>query len=72
MPTAKAKPAKDITFIDKPNEAIPTNVPITDIGIANIIIKDGLKFLRKIIKTHIANNAPMIIFCFTSEIALLM
>ena len=72
IPTAKAKPAKEMTFIESPKEEIITNVPTTETGIANIIISVGLKFLKKIIKTQIARIPPMIMFCWTKSIALLM
>jgi hypothetical protein len=47
MPTAKAKPASEITFIDSPNPEIATKVPITETGIAAKIIRVGKKFLKK-------------------------
>ena len=63
IPTAKAKPAREITFIESPKEEIITKVPTTETGIANIIIRVGLKFLKKIIKIQIARIPPMIMFC---------
>ena len=46
-----------------------TKVPITETGIASIIIKAGRKLLKKSIRTNIANIPPITIFCLTKAIA---
>ena len=65
IPTAKANPASEITFMDKPSPAIATKVPITEIGIAIKIIKVGKKERRNRIKTNNAKDPPTQIFCLT-------
>ena len=52
-----------MTFTDKPNQEIATNVPITETGMANIIIKVGRKLLKKSISIQIAKIPPIRIFC---------
>ena len=41
----------------------PSPVPITETGIANIIINVGLKLLKKSINIHIARIPPIMMFC---------
>ena len=72
IPTTNANPANEITFTDRPNHEIATNVPIIETGIANIIINVGLKFLKKSNNTQTAKIPPIIIFCWTSLIAAFM
>ena len=69
IPTAKANPANEMTFTDRPNQEIATNVPITETGMANIIINVGRKLLKKSISIQIAKIPPIIIFCWTNLIA---
>ena len=52
-----------MTFTDRPNQEIATNVPITETGMANIIINVGRKLLKKSISIQIAKIPPIIIFC---------
>ena len=49
-----------------------TNVPITDTGIANIIMKVARKLLKKSMRIHTANIPPIMIFCWTKAIAAFM
>ena len=65
MPTAKAKPASDTTFIDLPKTAMATKEPITEIGIATDIIRVAPIDLRNRSSTNAANVPPIYIFCST-------
>ena len=58
IPTAKLIPARDTTLILRPSMNIPRKVPIADIGMAHAMIRVGLIFLRKSIRTIIANKPP--------------
>ena len=49
-----------------------TNVPITETGIANIIMKVARKLLKKSMRIHTANIPPIMIFCWTKAIAAFM
>ena len=46
IPIENAKPANDITFIERPNPAIATKVPITETGMAIKIIPVGINDLK--------------------------
>ena len=69
IPIEKAKPAKDITFIESPNPAIATKVPITETGMAINIIPVGINDLKNKIRMLIAKHPPIQIFCFTKLMA---
>ena len=58
MPTAKAIPARLITFSDRPRTAIATNEPTTDTGIAIATTAVGRHDRRKIIRMVIASTPP--------------
>ena len=69
MPIAKANPANEITFIDRPSPAIATKVPITETGIATKTMMVGTTCRKNNIKTVNAMIPPTQIFCFTRLIA---
>ena len=72
MPTEKAIPASEITLRDRPNNAIATNAPITDTGIAIVIMIVARSERRKRSKMIPANTPPTQMFCCTSRMAELM
>ena len=69
MPTAKAKPARDTTLIERPRSAMATNEPITETGIAMAMITVAPSERRNSIRTMTAKVPPIQIFCCTSSIA---
>ena len=69
MPTAKARPASEITLIESPSHAIATKVPTTETGIAQKIMIVGMTERMKANRIASAISPPIKIFCLTSEMA---
>ncbi len=69
IPTAKLKPASEITFRFRPVTAMTTNVPITEIGIATPITRVGRGLRRNSSRTRIARLPPRTRFSFTRSTA---
>ena len=59
IPTAKASPANDITFIDLPRAAIATKEPITETGMAKETTKVAAPLLKNNNRTMAANVPPI-------------
>ena len=72
MPTANAKPAREMTLIDRPSIAMATNEPMTDTGMAAEMISVARIERRKISKIIAARRPPTTMFCWTRPIAELM
>ena len=58
MPTAKARPASEITLIERPSIAMATKEPTTDTGIAMETISVAEKERRKSSRTSAASAPP--------------
>ena len=72
MPTAKARPARLMTFKLRPKSDMPKKVPMALIGIARPMIRVLLKLRKKTSRTATANPPPTTRFDFTREMALSM
>ena len=59
MPMANARPASEITFIDRPKAAIATKDPIMETGIASEMTSVAEPLRRKRSKTIAANVPPI-------------
>ena len=59
MPMAKARPARDITLIDRPRTAIATKDPTIDTGIASEITSVAEPLRRKRSRTIAAKVPPI-------------
>ena len=59
IPTANARPAKDITLIDLPRAAIATKDPITDTGMASDTTRVAEPLLKNSRSTMAANVPPI-------------
>ncbi len=70
MPTAKARPARLITFSVRPKAYIARNVPTTLMGIATPMTKVVEALRRYKSKSAKARSPPTKRLCCTSEIAL--
>ena len=58
MPTAKAMPARLITFSDRPSSAMATKEPTTETGMANPMTTVGRHDLRNRRRMTIARTPP--------------
>ena len=72
MPTANARPASEITLIERPSAAIATKAPITETGIAIEMIKVARSERRNSNRITIASEPPIQMFCRTRSMAALM
>ncbi len=69
MPTAKARPAREMTLTVRPSRVMTMKVPTTEIGMAVATISVGRSERRKRISTRIARQPPTHRFCCTRSIA---
>ena len=69
MPTAKAIPARLMTFKLRPSRFIKMKVPMILIGMAVETTMVAIKLRRKINRTTIARVPPIKIFCRTRLMA---
>ena len=58
MPTAKAMPASETTFSERPRAAMATKEPTTETGIASETTSVARKERRKTISTNAASAPP--------------
>ena len=72
MPTAKAIPANEITFSDRPMAAMATKAPITDTGIAMDTISVAPPDRRNSSSINAASAPPTMMFCCTRSMDELM
>ena len=72
MPTAKARPASEMTLIERPIAAIATKLPTTETGMAIEMISVARHERRKIISTKAASRPPIQMFWVTRSIEELM
>jgi uncharacterized membrane protein len=72
IPTAKAIPARLMTFRVRPNANIMRMDPTMLIGMATAITMVLLILRRYMRSTMMARNPPIMMLCRTSEMALLM
>ena len=59
MPTANARPASEMTLIDRPSAAIATNDPTTETGIASTTVIVARPERRKTRSTMAARRPPI-------------
>ena len=72
MPTANARPASEITLIERPRIAIATNEPTTETGIAMETMRVAEKERRNSSRISAARAPPTKMFCCTRSMAELM
>ena len=72
MPTANARPASEMTLIERPSAAMATNAPTTDTGMASEITTVARNERRNNSSSSAAKLPPTQMFCCTSAIAELM
>ena len=72
MPTAKARPASEITLIERPSAAMATKAPITETGIASEITTVARSERRKSRRMMAASVPPIQMFWRTRSSAELM
>ena len=72
MPMAKARPAREITLIERPSAAMATKAPITETGMAIEITRVARKDRRKMIRMVAAKRPPTQMFCCTRSTEELM
>ena len=69
MPTAKAKPAREMTLIERPKSAMATKEPMTETGIATATITVAPIERRKSKRMMTARVPPTQIFWRTRSMA---
>ena len=72
MPTAKAIPAREITFSDRPIAAMATKVPITVTGIDSPMISVARPERRNMSRMSAASVPPIQMCCTTKSLAEVM
>ena len=72
MPTANARPASEITLIERPSAAMATNEPMMETGIASEITRVARPERRKRNSSSAASAPPMRMFWRTSRMAEVM
>ncbi len=72
MPTANARPASEMTLIERPSAAMATKAPITETGIAIEMTKVARRERRNRRRTMTAREPPTQMFWRTRSMAELM
>ena len=72
MPTAKARPAREITLMLRPSAAMATKLPTTDTGMAMDTMAVAPSERRNSISISAASVPPIQMLLCTREIALVM
>jgi hypothetical protein len=72
IPTAKARPASEMTLIERPSAAMATKEPITETGMASETTRVARNERRKASRMIAARVPPIQMFCLTRLIAELM
>ena len=72
MPTAKEIPARLTTLMFRPRIQRKIKVPMAEIGMATAVATVDLILRKKSRRTAIASKPPIITFCFTRSIAVVI